>query len=532
MGECKVIEEKVLTDNINGSVFSQDIFNFIEDTELRNRAFANYAGAVLAKRYFDSIDENVDIDSGLHNIPQVLQELDISDVYWNNTYIDIRLCFNEEELLIPSEHFTNGIIPSVYMFIKVNEDLSEASVLGFTEAGNIEQVEIKPGFYSAKKEDLKDFEEIKLNIVPNTDSYAIDDFELYNYSPDKDNNLFYLKLINSYEGRIKLNKIIKAQNVFKLVSISDSEQEFPAQELTFATSEEQDMSSDFNNFTVVTPNLQIEPDDDTAEFNEAEVLQEETSAEQEQIIPDTIESEVVEDKTIETFYNNDDMNDNEEFVDEGFDIESIRKAQRRPKQLLIAGIIASLVIFAGVFGFIKFKSGSNELPDVMPNQADINNSGTLPGQEAMPNETISQKDELNKMTEEGNAMAIPSIENNLDASILVSNLKIDWEVPTSYASNTSITRYLIKMGKIIQLNLKAELLLLSKPPITNRITVELKFNNDLNKFDVVGIINSSGEKSVDDIILQTIKKSLKVKLNANTDSFKKLEGNPILVIKL
>ena len=147
-------------------------------------------------------------------------------------------------------------------------------------------------------------------------------------------------------------------------------------------------------------------------------------------------------------------------------------------------------------------------------------------------ESVNQNAEPNQATEEGNAVSIPSIENNLDASILVSNLKIDWEVPSSYASNTSITRYLIKLGKIIQLNLKAELLLLSKPPITNRITVELQFNKDLNKFDAVGIVNSSGEKSVDDIIMQTIKKSLKVKINANTDSFAKLEGNPILVIKL
>ena len=151
----------------------------------------------------------------------------------------------------------------------------------------------------------------------------------------------------------------------------------------------------------------------------------------------------------------------------------------------------------------------------------------------MPNENVNAVAGNNAQNnEQGNSVSIPAIEQNLDASVLVSNLKVDWEVPAGYVSNTSAKRYLVKLGKIIQLNLKTELLLLSKPPISNRITVELKFNQNLNKFEVVGIQTSSGEKTVDDTILQAVATALKMNISSNLESFSNLQGNPILIIHL
>ena len=149
----------------------------------------------------------------------------------------------------------------------------------------------------------------------------------------------------------------------------------------------------------------------------------------------------------------------------------------------------------------------------------------------MPIESV-ENTAPNVVTNEGTSESIPAIEQNLDASILVSNLKVDWEVPSGYASNTSAKRYLVKLGKIIQLNLKTELLLLNKPPISNKITVEIKYNSGTKKFEAVGIMQSSGEKVVDDLILQTVNKALAMNLSTNFDSFSKLQGNPVLIIHL
>ena len=54
------------------------------------------------------------------------------------------------------------------------------------------------------------------------------------------------------------------------------------------------------------------------------------------------------------------------------------------------------------------------------------------------------EENINQVTKiEGNSASVPAIERNLDSSVLISNLKIDWEVPAGYASNTAAKRYFV-----------------------------------------------------------------------------------------
>ena len=210
---------------------------------------------------------------------------------------------------------------------------------------------------------------------------------------------------------------------------------------------------------------------------------------------------------------------------------------QKPKQkssIKLLAIIGLLVVL-GAVGYLGYNQFTNQVPKEDENNL-IADSVQTPApqqqqEEAMPIEsveTVAPKLDSN----EGTAESIPAIEQNLDASILVSNLKVDWEVPAGYASNTSARRYLVKLGKIIQLNLKTELLLLNKPPITNKIAVEIKYNDSAKKFEAVGITVSSGELSVDNLIMQTVNKALAMNLSVNSDSFKNLQGNPVLIIHL
>ncbi len=156
---------------------------------------------------------------------------------------------------------------------------------------------------------------------------------------------------------------------------------------------------------------------------------------------------------------------------------------------------------------------------------------TSPIEDAMPVETVENvKVELN--TNEGNTVSIPAIEQNLDASITVSNLRVEFEIPAGYKTSKTAERYFTKMGKIVQLNLKTELLLLTKQPITNKIAVELEYNKGTQKFDVKGLVASSGEPTIDDLILRTVKNAMNINLNMNMAIFGSVPGNPILVIKL
>ena len=212
--------------------------------------------------------------------------------------------------------------------------------------------------------------------------------------------------------------------------------------------------------------------------------------------------------------------------------------KKKSSPFLVTVLLITLLGAGCYYAYTKY-SQQNELADLPPAQIADSESEIAspaapeqPKEDAMPNETVNAS-AGSAVTEDASSVAIPAIEQHLDASVLVSNLKVDWEVPAGYASNTSAKRYLVKLGKVIQLNLKSELLLLSKPPISNKISVELTYDKAMSKFDIVGIKDSSGEKSVDEVIVRTIKNALSMSNSSNnTESFGKLQGNPVLIIHL
>ena len=290
-----------------------------------------------------------------------------------------------------------------------------------------------------------------------------------------------------------------------------------------------DGSDDFNQFTTVAT-----PSEQTNDFILDEMLTDEKETDTTNLQTDT--TQAASEEQIETLFNNYDSENitNSEAEIKPVTSENTKKGISKP---ILALVLIALLGTGAFFSFSKLNNSSESLPenDVVSNESQSKISTTKiqsePVQEAMPNEAVDIN-LIPKKQDEGVATSIPAIEQNLDASILVSNLKVDCEVPSGYAANTAAKRYLIKLGKIIQLNLKTELLLLNKPPISNKITVEIKYNSSTKKFEATEITVSSGEKVVDDVILQTVKKALSMNLNSNTDSFAKLQGNPVLIIHL
>ena len=212
-------------------------------------------------------------------------------------------------------------------------------------------------------------------------------------------------------------------------------------------------------------------------------------------------------------------------------VESEVLTQEAPKKRSAMSFLSLIAIIGaiGYFSYTKLITPNNNIPEKTVKSQVIKNEEK--NNIAMPVETIENITPEQK-TEEGNALSLPAIEKNLDASILVSNLSVNWEVPSSYISNITAKRYFTKLGKIVQLNLKTELLLLSKPPITNKIVLDLEFNKSLQKFTVKGVSISSGEKSIDDIIIKTINSVLSMNMSSNMGIFNNLQGNPSLVIRL
>ena len=652
--------------------FAQNVCKLIGDASTRNRAVANAFGARIAEKFFDKDCYKVDDISGLHNIGQILDEFDISDIYINNSYIDVRLFFNEDELSVPKAHFDNNLLPVAYMFVRITPDLSNATVTGFIASENVDTTQDIGGYYPVKEEQLVSFYDIEPLLITKEDSYTVEEVDIFAFLDGKieDRNAFVRELIASENGRLKFAKAVKAQYAFNFISFNDKDNaskeqepdllnddfvgiaeddlleldsnaqneallEEPANlddsfdmldaaplegvdELSFEgeadlvadtnletdtlselgaeigendslIAEDDNVSavdeldiiddsqsdngeeSSFEFSTVTTPSLDTMGDnlddllneDNSLDINneivetkqEDEIQEQDTVQPQEEVVVDTEgvldeepeqviqESESTEDviettdkvadntEQIDTLFNSDEQ----EFADENANFVPPQKQKSSIKLLAIVGLLVVLGA-VGYFGYNQFanqqssEDDTNLVTDSVETQQTAQQP-TQPQEEAMPVESV-ENTAPNVVTNEGTSESIPAIEQNLDASILVSNLKVDWEVPSGYASNTSAKRYLVKLGKIIQLNLKTELLLLNKPPISNKITVEIKYNSGTKKFEAVGIMQSSGEKVVDDLILQTVNKALAMNLSTNFDSFSKLQGNPVLIIHL
>ncbi len=627
---------------------AQDICKIITNVDIRNRAVANAVAGRVAAKYFDPEVYSIDIDSGLHNIAVVLQDINISDIYINDAYVDVRVFFSDEEIAIPAEHVNNKLLPAAYMFLKLSPDLAGALVVGFKNPENIDKGKLVSGYYMLSESDLESFYDIEpLLSSYNTEPVEIDDRDIFAYFDNTldDKNAFYSALLKSKEGRQKFAKAAKAQNVFKYISINLEEQpsditNTTEQELSFVNDLELELESEqqglmlqetTNTEEATEKNISLvdestlglsnnteelitndEPDfqfenssgsiheeisEITVEGNETTVVElteedlevdlgQERNTEEdvsnsnfsssEDLVTDNLDNKSDEynyttvassnidnstvldelskesENTIPVNQSNNNSNEqietlfhsNGDAVSEETEDEISPKTQSHQGSIIKSLLILTLLIVAGAAGYMGYtkilssppaedsiKSITPEANPQVGNKQISDKKEAALKEEAMPIETVTTS-VVPEVTNEAVSTSIPVIEQNLDASILVSNLKVDWEVPAGYASNTSAKRYLVKLGKIIQLQLKTELLLLSKPPITNKIAVEITYNSNRKKFEATGITISSGEKVVDDVILHTVNKALSMNLSTNTDSFAKLQGNPVLIIHL
>ena len=303
-----------------------------------------------------------------------------------------------------------------------------------------------------------------------------------------------------------------AENEVK-IDISDEVQE-PVIDMEYSTSTTPSLDS----IIVEDESIKAEdltPEDlDILENNESNVFDEETK----NVNP----SEQIE----ELFVQNDD-----DVIAESFNTKTNKSGSLLPS-LLVLAVIGGL----GYYGYTHFLA-PKPLPDKpaepVVKQVDKKVEETSVNKVenvAMPNETVENVKPV--INEESTNVSLPQVEQTVDTSIVVSNLVVNWDIPSGYASNNTARRYLTKIGKIIQLDIKAELLLLNKAPITNKISLELEFDKNSNKFVVKRFVESSGDDSIDKSIENIVKTTLNRNFNVNMNAIGNLTGNPILVIRL
>lgn len=230
---------------------------------------------------------------------------------------------------------------------------------------------------------------------------------------------------------------------------------------------------------------------------------------------DFLEAPVQEDQSISVLYSDDDINKD---IIPDVEIESLEKKYRDKKpQKDLKGIVmvtAAVVVLCVGVGLVAvnkdkittaFKPKTVELTpntDIPEPETGIDEAYTetppAPGELPKLNADTSGPKDINK--------AMTDVFSTEASAVSIT--KISWEVPEDLAKNDVFKKYLQIAGKNLQLNLQNDLLLASDFAYNDKVKVFLQIEKT-NKIKGLKIVESSGSDQIDNIVLQSIKDTLK-----------------------
>ncbi len=217
------------------------------------------------------------------------------------------------------------------------------------------------------------------------------------------------------------------------------------------------------------------------------------------------------------------------------EIPSGNTIQEKGKQAILAAAVVAILAIVGGAGFFLLKNknstdilaqnpiesdGTNisnpsenqtegDNTNLMTNAPDINTPtsaqktpDTAPAQPSKPKPQQAQQAKAKPST----SPAQPSKNTPLP---YVTVRSLAWEVPDYLSYSDKVKKYLQTAGKSIRLTLSSDLLLATEYAYSNQVKVEIKLKNDGTVQDAQ-ITKSSGSTQINDIVLRTVKDTLKV----------------------
>lgn len=130
---------------------SKNSVRTIADNLLKTRAYYN---ALAANAFIHYLEEQGLLHGdivNLHSSSKMLVDFEIADIQLPNLHIDVRAVFDEKEIFIPKKHFENKILPDVYLVMKMDDDLTNGTLLGFVEPAKINKQNQNDEYYFVNK---------------------------------------------------------------------------------------------------------------------------------------------------------------------------------------------------------------------------------------------------------------------------------------------------------------------------------------------------------------------------------------------
>ncbi len=232
------------------------------------------------------------------------------------------------------------------------------------------------------------------------------------------------------------------------------------------------------------------------------------STQQEELSPTTSEDS----NNLKLLY---ETNDSEEQIEDLIN-KSDSLSILKDKRVIIASCIVGCLILSSIFGAIAgSKKQNNNSNSSQPSSEQL--QGTVPQPEStgiidpstMNDENMDPQN-LSRTSSAYEHKDMDKVMSNVFDSnpSTVSITKISWEVPQSIAKNEAFAKYLQIAGKNLQINLKNDLINATEFTYNDNTKIALSIGDD-NKIRKLEVINSSGSDQIDQIVLQSIKETLK-----------------------
>lgn len=130
---------------------SQNSVRTIADNLLKTKAYYNALAANAIMQYLKDKGLLRGEIVNMHSSSKMLVDFEIADIQLPNLYIDVRAVFDENEIFIPKKHFENKLVPDIYLIMKLDDDLTNGTLLGFVEPAKINKQNQNDEYYFVNK---------------------------------------------------------------------------------------------------------------------------------------------------------------------------------------------------------------------------------------------------------------------------------------------------------------------------------------------------------------------------------------------